>query len=155
MSDAITAFQRKLHLWKSQVDKDDLAHFPVCQSISASFPGAFSCTPLATKLSRLIDEFDQRFSDFRRQRSNFAIFANPFTIDVDSAPYNLQLELIDIQSDSCLRAKFEDVKIEVLLLCAASRFDATAPTSRCPYSVTVWEHLSVRTHIFNNESKQD
>ncbi|XP_045678765.1 general transcription factor II-I repeat domain-containing protein 2-like isoform X1 [Phyllostomus hastatus] len=112
MSDAITAFQRKLHLWKSQVDKDNLAHFPVCQSISASVPGAFSCTPLATKLSRLIDEFDQRFSDFRRQRSSFAIFANPFTIDVDSAPHNLQLELIDIQSDSCLRVKFEDVKIE-------------------------------------------
>ncbi|KAL7846089.1 hypothetical protein AOLI_G00242820 [Acnodon oligacanthus] len=108
----ITAFQRKFDLWMCQVKQDNLAHFPVCQSFSASFPGSFSCAQLATKLSRLMNEFDRRFCDFRAQQSGFAIFANPFTADVSTAPQHLQMELIELQSARCLRAKFQDAAIQ-------------------------------------------
>ena len=108
MFDMTTAFQRKLDLSKS----DNLAHFPVCQSISASFPDAFSCARLATKLSRLMNEFDRRFPNFKAHHSSFAILTNPFTTDVCSAPHYLQIELIELQSDSGLRAKFQNSAIE-------------------------------------------
>ena len=112
MSDTITAFQRKLDLWMWQVKQDNLVHFPVCQSMSASFPETFSCAQLATKLSWLKTEFDRRFSDFRAQQSGFDIFANPFTTDVCTAPKHLQMELIELQSDSGLRAMFQDAAIQ-------------------------------------------
>nr|XP_033954288.1 general transcription factor II-I repeat domain-containing protein 2B-like [Pseudochaenichthys georgianus] len=59
-----------------------------------------------------MNEFDRRFSDFRAQHSGFAIFASPFTTDMCTAPQHLQMELIELQSDSGLRAKFQDATIQ-------------------------------------------
>uniref|UniRef100_A0A8C7WW85 SPIN-DOC-like zinc-finger domain-containing protein n=1 Tax=Oryzias sinensis TaxID=183150 RepID=A0A8C7WW85_9TELE len=141
--------RRKLDLWMWQAKQDTLVYFPVCQSMSASFPETFSCAQLASILSRLKTEFDLRFSDFRAQQSGFDIFANPFITDVCTAPQHLQRELIELQSDSGLRAKFQDAAIQdfypLLLpgLVPQLRLHAAS-------SIHVWEHLPLRMwHILD------
>lgn len=94
-----------------QVKQYNLAHFLVFYSMSASSPRTFSCAQLATKLSWIKTEFDQSFTDIRVQKSTLAIFANPFTTGISTAPQHLQMELIELQSNSGLRARFQDAEI--------------------------------------------
>ncbi|KAJ1125806.1 hypothetical protein NDU88_004224 [Pleurodeles waltl] len=72
----------------------------------------FSCARLGTKVNRLIDEFNRRFFDFKEQNLTFTSFANPFNIVVDSAPHHLQMELIELQCNSSLKAKFQDATVD-------------------------------------------
>uniref|UniRef100_A0A3P9HAK2 Uncharacterized protein n=1 Tax=Oryzias latipes TaxID=8090 RepID=A0A3P9HAK2_ORYLA len=147
MSNTITAFQCKLDLWMWQAKQDTLVYFPVCQSMSASFPETFSCAQLASILSRLKTEFDLRFSDFRAQESGFDIFANPFITDVCTR------ELIELQSDNGMRAKFQDAAIQdfypLLLpgLMPQLRLHAAS-------SIHVWEHLPLRMCLICTQRHQ-
>ena len=45
-----------------------------------------------------------------RRTATFQIFADPFSFDVQDAPDMLQMELIDLQCNSELKAKFREVK---------------------------------------------
>ncbi|KAL3992366.1 KRAB domain-containing zinc finger protein [Sarotherodon galilaeus] len=63
----------------------------------------------ADKLNILAAEFRRRFADFEAQKSRFVLLANPFGVDVESAPPNLQMELIELQCNDILREKYERV----------------------------------------------
>ena len=54
-------------------------------------------------ISALNDDFSRRFGDFRKIETSLAIVCDPFSIDIDSAPSELQLEIIDLQCDTDLR----------------------------------------------------
>ena len=56
-------------------------------------------------------EFQERFSDFSSFEYHFALFSAPFNFDVVKAEENLQMELLEMQSDSTLKAKYLEVGI--------------------------------------------
>ncbi|KAF7646084.1 hypothetical protein LDENG_00194100 [Lucifuga dentata] len=46
-------------------------------------------------LSNLVQESDGRFEDFRHNAADFDLFAQPFTVSVDTVCDELQMELIE------------------------------------------------------------
>ncbi|XP_066512762.1 general transcription factor II-I repeat domain-containing protein 2A-like [Hoplias malabaricus] len=108
MHDAVKAFQVKLRLWETQMHQCNLSHFPCCQVIrnqesATVFPNA----TFAEKLSALCTEFARCFSDFEAQKSNFELLRNPFAVDVETAPVEMQMELIELQCNGTLKAKYD------------------------------------------------
>ena len=82
------------------------------------------------KYSKLLDnlhqEFCPRFQDFKKLQKSFHIVSDLSQVTV-TAPQNLQLELIDLQSDYLLKDKFQVLKLNELY---ASLNDATFPNIR-------------------------
>ncbi|KAL6466892.1 hypothetical protein MHYP_G00246960 [Metynnis hypsauchen] len=106
--DSVRAFSAKLVLWKVQLSQTNLCHFPACKTLmDAGTP--FSGEKYVDVILKLQEEFDHRFADFKTHRATFQIFADPFSFDVQDAPPVLQMELIDLQCNSELKAKFRDV----------------------------------------------
>lgn len=106
MYQTVTAFEKKLKLWRTQVAANNFMHFdclakytPVRSERYASF------------LSILIEEFESRFQDFRENHALFSIFATPFSVDINTIPAIFQMECSELQSDIQLREKFNSVSL--------------------------------------------
>ena len=100
----ITAFEVKLRLWSTQLQaNNNLAHFATLMSVSPPVSLRYS-----EKVNRLREEFAGRFSDLRQHSLDIALFVSPFEVDIDSAPNLYQMELVDLQCNTDLKAKFHD-----------------------------------------------
>ncbi|XP_029657479.1 general transcription factor II-I repeat domain-containing protein 2B-like [Octopus sinensis] len=63
------------------------------------------------QLESLLKEFQERFNDFSSFEQQFSLFASPFSFNVSNVDESLQMELLEIQSDSILKAKYLEVGI--------------------------------------------
>ncbi|XP_076827101.1 general transcription factor II-I repeat domain-containing protein 2 [Brachyhypopomus gauderio] len=110
MYSTVKAFKTKLSLWETQMQKDNLSHFSSCQTMKEKLSTAvFPSARFADKLNILAADFRRRFADFEAQKSRFELLSNPFAVDVESAPLNLQMELIELQCNDTLKDKYERV----------------------------------------------
>ena len=54
------------------------------------------------------EEFDHRFQDFRSQESSLHMFSSPFDVNVEQAPEEFQMELIELQENDDLKRDMID-----------------------------------------------
>ncbi|CAK1593253.1 unnamed protein product [Parnassius mnemosyne] len=102
----LKAFQIKLRLWESQMLSRNCYHF---NTLSAYENIAYA--QYVEELKLLSEQFSNRFSDFKNMEDCFSLFVTPIKYNVQNAPIHLQMELIEIQENSLLKYKFEDVEL--------------------------------------------
>ena len=104
----VKSFERKLSLFSRQAGNNRFSHFPLLKE--AKISGKLAAK-YKVQLDTLTVEFDKRFQYFKNLEPQFNILSSPFTTEVDSAPENLQLELLDLLASNDLKKKFKSVSL--------------------------------------------
>ncbi|XP_019350287.1 centrosomal protein 20 isoform X3 [Alligator mississippiensis] len=99
----IQSFIHKLELFQKQLNKKNVAHFIILLTRCAETVNHDKYSAL---ISCLLDEFKQKFADFREHSDELKLFADPFGMDATDAPDTFQMELIDIQNHGALKESF-------------------------------------------------
>ena len=80
---AMRAFKTKLCLWKTQMLRGNLDHFPCCQIMAEQiFSAVLPSEQFAEKINAFSAEFSRRFADFEAQKGRFELISNSLAIDV-------------------------------------------------------------------------
>uniref|UniRef100_A0A8I3VW15 General transcription factor II-I repeat domain-containing protein 2B n=1 Tax=Callithrix jacchus TaxID=9483 RepID=A0A8I3VW15_CALJA len=108
MYDLIRAFLAKLCLWETHLARNNLAHFPTLKSVSRNESDGLNYIP---QIAELKAEFQNRLSDFKLYESELTLFSSPFSMKIDSVREELQMEVIDLQCNTVLKAKYDKVGI--------------------------------------------
>ena len=104
----VKAFMRKLQLLSSQLQDNTLTHMHTLKEVK---PSVGHLTRFSGMLQDLHVEFSRRFADFKRIEDEMHLVSSPITCNVDTAPTDVQLELIDLQSDAALVDKFKSTSL--------------------------------------------
>uniref|UniRef100_A0A5S6QHL4 Dimer_Tnp_hAT domain-containing protein n=1 Tax=Trichuris muris TaxID=70415 RepID=A0A5S6QHL4_TRIMR len=102
----VKAFEGKLRLWKLQLQRNDTVHFP---TLSEQTPS--STHEYAGEVAKLIQAFNERFEDVNSKEMELNIFATPFNVEPADVPDNLQHEIIQLQSDNDLKARYNNLPV--------------------------------------------
>lgn len=107
----IKAFRQKLNLFKLQLSKTCFTHFKTCskfcQQTNTPFPVHFA----VEALSKLKINFESRFSDFDEYENDIQIFQNPFRVDIEALPPELQMEVIELKANDTFVEKFKTLSL--------------------------------------------
>ncbi|UYV66294.1 GTF2IRD2 [Cordylochernes scorpioides] len=97
----------------------------MCDQVNAFKCETASYQKYAEKMLSLRNEFETRFSDFKSLEGKFTLFSSIFPINIESVPNHMQMEVIDIQCDSDLKAKFIEVVVSEFYKYLPARFENT------------------------------
>ncbi|GBN00601.1 General transcription factor II-I repeat domain-containing protein 2 [Araneus ventricosus] len=100
----LKAFKLKLNLFAGQLAKNDLSQFSRLNSISSV--DEVKLKNYEDGLKKLHFDFERRFQDFSAIPTELGIFTMPFNVNCEGVRSDLQLELIELQSNNHLKQSF-------------------------------------------------
>lgn len=104
MHKLVKASMTKLQFLTRQLESNNLTHMQTLKEVT---PSANHIRRYSSMLRALHGEFSRRFEDLRTMEVEMQMISCPFTCNVDNAPSDVQLELIDLQSDTLLAEHFK------------------------------------------------
>ncbi|RVE64818.1 hypothetical protein OJAV_G00129590 [Oryzias javanicus] len=118
----VFAFINKLKLFKTQIQKKDLTHFPTLLKASEHVTSAAlkkKRDRYATLIENLHESFVTRFRDLQLKRPQITFLVDPFNAEMDCLKIPLvtdeavaELEMIDLCEEDQLKAVFREGTIE-------------------------------------------
>ena len=108
MHSLVKAFMRTLQFLSSQLEGNTLTHM---QTLKEATPSTDHLCRYPSMLVALHGEFSRQFPDLKTVEGEMHMISSPFTGSVDNAPSDVQLKLIDLQSDTVLSEQFKSVSV--------------------------------------------
>ncbi|KFD45115.1 hypothetical protein M513_14008 [Trichuris suis] len=102
----VKSFEAKLRLWKLQLEKGNTVHFPTLEAQKPS-----TTLEYAGECAKLLEALSERFNDLKSRQVELNIFAIPFNVEPADVPDNLQNEIIQLQSDDELKARYNNLRL--------------------------------------------
>ena len=127
-----------LSLWENQLKDNNCTHFLTLKKHSPT-----SCAQYALECSRLLESFNARFQDVKSKQLELDIFSITFNVTSASAPSELQIEFIKLQSDKTLKAMYLNKPLLELYL-------VYVPKEEFPNLALSNGHLFLEAHIYAN-----
>ncbi|KAK3893510.1 hypothetical protein Pcinc_000218 [Petrolisthes cinctipes] len=102
----VKSFETKLQLWKGQLERSNTVHFPALQGQKPSTTYEY-----AGECAKLIEAFSEKFRDVKSKQQELNIFATPYNVEPADVPDDLQYEIIQLQSDDELKARYNNLSL--------------------------------------------
>jgi len=102
----VKSFEAKLNLWKVQLERNNTVHFPTLQGQKPSTTSEY-----ADECAKLTEAFSERFKDVKSKQQELNILATPFNVERADVLDYLQHEIIQLQSDDELKARYNNLPL--------------------------------------------
>ena len=99
------AFKMKLRLFKSQLLKGEMTHFHTCAQHIPQCQHLEQGEKFAQQFGILMQELDRRLTLSQKENIQFKLVENPFSMDSEEVPIQLQLENIELQASPVCKIK--------------------------------------------------
>lgn len=107
MHNLVKAFMRKVQFLSNQLENKILTHMQTLKEVKPSATHLYRYSSMLGVFS----EFSRRFEDFKNIEDEMHQISSPFACNVDNAHIDVQLGLIDLQSDTVLAEHFKSASL--------------------------------------------